>query len=59
MVAGVIYDPIKGELFCAEKGAGAYLNDRRIRVTKTDKLEDALLGTGFTIGLTLIVRSWS
>ena len=33
LIAGVVYDPIKDELFCAEKGAGAYLNDRRLRVS--------------------------
>ena len=43
----VVYDPNRNELFTATKGAGAYLNDRRIRVSKTDKLADALLGTGF------------
>ena len=43
----VVYDPVRDELFTATKGRGAYLNDRRIRVTKTDKLEDALIATGF------------
>jgi len=43
----VVFDPGRNELFTASKGAGAYLNDRRIRVSKTDKIEDALLGTGF------------
>ena len=43
----VIYDPNRNELFTATKGVGAYLNDRRIRVSRTDKLEDALMGTGF------------
>ena len=43
----VVFDPNRNELFTATKGAGAFLNDRRIRVSKTDKLEDALLGTGF------------
>jgi myo-inositol-1(or 4)-monophosphatase len=43
----VIYDPNRNELFTATKGAGAFLNDRRIRVSKTDKLQDALMGTGF------------
>jgi myo-inositol-1(or 4)-monophosphatase len=45
-VAGVVFDPIKDEVFWAEKGAGAYLNDRRIRVSSRRKLEDALLATG-------------
>jgi len=43
----VVFDPNRNELFTATKGVGAYLNDRRIRVTKTDKLEDSLMGTGF------------
>jgi myo-inositol-1(or 4)-monophosphatase len=43
----VVYDPNRNELFTASKGVGAYLNDRRIRVTKTAHLEDALMGTGF------------
>jgi len=44
---GVIYDPVKNELFTASKGRGAYLNDRRIRVSKCIRLADALVGTGF------------
>lgn len=44
--AGVIYDPFKGELFCASRGNGATLNDRKIRVAKLTGLEGALLGTG-------------
>jgi myo-inositol-1(or 4)-monophosphatase len=43
----VVYDPNRNELFTATKGAGAFLNDRRIRVSKTDKMPEALLGTGF------------
>ena len=43
----VVFDPNRNELFTASKGAGAFLNDRRIRASKTDKIEDALLGTGF------------
>jgi myo-inositol-1(or 4)-monophosphatase len=43
----VVYDPFKEELFYASKGEGAYLNDERIRVTKTRGLENALVGTGF------------
>jgi myo-inositol-1(or 4)-monophosphatase len=48
LVAGVVYDPIKDEMFWAEKGIGAYLNDRRIRVSSRRNLEDALLVTGIT-----------
>lgn len=44
--AGVIYDPLRGELFCASRGNGATLNDRKIRVASLNGLEDALLGTG-------------
>jgi myo-inositol-1(or 4)-monophosphatase len=43
----VVYDPNRNELFTASKGGGAYLNDRRIRVSRTDKLQDALVSTGF------------
>ena len=43
----VVFDPNRNELFTATRGVGAYLNDRRIRVSRTDKLEGALLGTGF------------
>ena len=47
MQQGVIYDPVKNELFTATRGAGAYLNDKRIRVSNRDKIADALIGTGF------------
>ena len=43
----VVYDPMRDELFTATKGRGAYLNDRRIRVSKCAKLGEALVGTGF------------
>ncbi len=43
----VVFDPNRNELFTATKGSGAYLNDRRIRVSKAHRLEDALVGTGF------------
>lgn len=42
----VVYDPAKDELFCASRGAGATLNNRRIRVTSLKDLDGALLGTG-------------
>lgn len=42
----VVYDPIKDELYSASRGDGAFLNDRRLRVTKTDRLDGAMLGTG-------------
>jgi myo-inositol-1(or 4)-monophosphatase len=44
---GVVYDPVKNELFTASRGRGAYLNDRRIRVSRRVRLTDALIGTGF------------
>ena len=44
---GVVYDPLRDELFTAEKGGGAMLNNRRIRVTKQTELSTALIGTGF------------
>ncbi len=43
----VVYDPNRNELFTASKGRGAFLNDRRIRVSKRTKLQESLLGTGF------------
>jgi myo-inositol-1(or 4)-monophosphatase len=43
----VVYDPSRNELFTASKGAGAFLNDKRLRVSKRTRLEDALVGTGF------------
>ena len=44
---GVIYDPTRNELFTASKGAGAFLNERRIRVSRRTRLGEALIGTGF------------
>ena len=44
---GVIYDPVRNDLFTASRGRGAYLNDRRIRVSKRQHLRDCLVGTGF------------
>ncbi|QIB36115.1 inositol monophosphatase [Ancylobacter pratisalsi] len=45
-IAGVIYNPVTDELFVAEKGAGAFLNDRRIRVAARSKLADAVVCCG-------------
>ena len=47
VIAGVIYDPLRQEMFTAEQGGGAYLNNRRIRVTRAERLTDALGSTGF------------
>lgn len=44
---GVIYDPIRDELFTAERGGGAMLNNRKIRVAKSNSMRGALIGTGF------------
>lgn len=49
LVAGVIYDPIKDEMFSAEKGGGAYLNDRRLRVSRRSDLGKCLIGTGIPV----------
>jgi myo-inositol-1(or 4)-monophosphatase len=46
----VIYDPVRNDLFTATKGAGAYLNDKRIRVSKLDRLASALIGNGHAAG---------
>ena len=43
----VIYDPSRNDLFTATKGRGAYMNDRRIRVSKRTRLEECLISTGF------------
>ncbi len=43
----VIFDPNRNELFTASKGSGAFLNERRIRVSRRLKLQDSLIGTGF------------
>lgn len=47
LTQGLVYDPNRNELFLASKGRGAFLNDRRIRVSKRTKLDEALIGTGF------------
>ncbi len=47
VVAGVVYDPNLDELFTSEKGSGAYLNGKRISVSKTEDLIQSLLVTGF------------
>lgn len=44
LIAGVIYNPVADELFVAERGAGAFLNDRRLRVSARRKLEDSVVG---------------
>jgi myo-inositol-1(or 4)-monophosphatase len=44
---GVIYDPVRNDLFTATRGRGAFLNDRRIRVSRRVHLRECLIGTGF------------
>ncbi|HEX5321759.1 MAG TPA: inositol monophosphatase family protein [Stellaceae bacterium] len=46
IVAGVVYDPTRNEMFAAEKGTGAYLNDRRLRVSARRKMDEAVIATG-------------
>src|SRR5215210_6255903 len=46
VVAGLVYEPTRDEMFWAEKGVGAYLNDRRLRVSARRQLGDAVIGTG-------------
>ena len=43
----VVYDPTRNDLFYASKGRGAFMNDRRLRVSKRTRMGDALIGTGF------------
>jgi myo-inositol-1(or 4)-monophosphatase len=43
----VILDPVRNDIFTASRGRGAFLNDRRIRVSKRQHLRDCLIGTGF------------
>ena len=47
---GVIYDPVHNDLFTASRGQGAYLNDRRLRVSRAIRLEEGLIGTGLPFG---------
>ena len=51
---GVVFNPIMNEMFLAEKGNGAYLNNKRIRVSNKKKIKDALLVTGGPKGLSKI-----
>ena len=47
MVHGLVFDPNRNELFTASKGGGAFMNEKRIRVSKRIRLDNALIGTGF------------
>lgn len=57
VILGVVYDPMREELFCAEKDGGAFLNKRRIHVSRTRRLKDSLLATGFAYGFKKARRS--
>jgi myo-inositol-1(or 4)-monophosphatase len=46
IVAGVVYEPVRDELFWAEKGQGAFLNAQRLRVSERRRLDDAVVATG-------------
>src|ERR1700694_2917632 len=46
LVAGLVYNPVSDELFCAERGKGAFLNDRRLRVAARQRLNDAVIACG-------------
>jgi myo-inositol-1(or 4)-monophosphatase len=47
VIAGVVYDPTRDDLYTAERGGGAYLNGRRLQVSRTEKLSECLVATGF------------
>ena len=47
LIAGVIADPSRSEIFASEKGSGAFLNGEKIHVSKVNRVEDALVATGF------------
>ncbi len=50
IVAGVIYDPAKDEMFYAEKGAGAWMNESRLRVSARNRMIEAIFATGLPFG---------
>jgi myo-inositol-1(or 4)-monophosphatase len=47
LICGVVFDPLRDEMFTAERGSGAYLNGHRIHVSKAARIADALVATGF------------
>ena len=59
IIAGVVYDPIKDEIFYAEKNGGSYLNNKSIRVSKKNKISECLYGVNFrkNIPENLIIRN--
>ena len=56
---GVVYDPLRNELFTARRGAGAMLNNRRIRVTNQSSMKGALIGTGFPFKTELHLEAYT
>jgi myo-inositol-1(or 4)-monophosphatase len=50
IVAGIVYEPVRDEMYWAEKGLGAYVNDRRLRVSARRRLADSVIGTGMPFG---------
>src|SRR5712672_834856 len=50
IVAGLVYEPTRDEMYSAEKGLGAYVNDRRLRVSARRRLGEAVIGTGMPFG---------
>ncbi len=47
VIAGVVYDPTRNDLYTAERGSGAYLNEHRLQVSRIEKLSECLVATGF------------
>jgi myo-inositol-1(or 4)-monophosphatase len=58
LILGVIYDPSHDELFWAEKGNGAFINDKEISVSSSKQLEDSLIATGFPFKLKHLVPEY-
>jgi myo-inositol-1(or 4)-monophosphatase len=46
LIAGIVYNPVMDEMYTAEKGKGAFVNDRRLRVSARKNLADCVIGTG-------------
>ena len=55
---GVIYDPVRDELFTASRGNGANLNNRRLRVSNVNRMQDTLIGTGFPFKAIHRIDEW-
>ncbi len=55
---GVVFDPIRNEMFTASRGKGAHSNDRRMRVSNVHRLENCLLGTGFPFRAVTHLDPW-